>query len=627
MTTATPRYFRLRPYVFLVNGAARSALYDLHRRRIFPIPASAGYVLDRCAEGTVYDMLRTIDDPDDRAIAREYLDNLEEMDFGRYHDDVSTLVPFNHAISEYEWKRLQFLSIDLRTDHADGAVAPDWSELLRVARQDYSCRQLTAFVSGDLARESYEMAVMEAAAALRFHHIEVVFPETTVSAQWEAMAKRLGLRIALNAKPDARNITYKRLQESRLNVRFSEAGSPTPISTRMLVCDHNAFRRLRNTSLHFNSLHINPRGQVFPWALEEHHFIGDVTDGPSLGRLMASAELRRVWSFNKDSVEQCRQCEFRYACPHSYTFRQNAEAVGSAPVNCGYDPLAGEWRNGGNEGLFEKAPDAQRVEQKSRYFDIISHVRNPMPEGYIRLLDVIVERAAEVLGVPRPAGRLRYLFYPSMSELQCETSLRDGVHVSGLTEHDGNGDLEKVTIRTAFPGHAHEVLHALLLAVNPEPRFFVSEACATVLGACWGTEEDIWQASAALSLEGDISVTTADGKAVDVEHCLLYDDKGLMIGPLRQQQSVHAMARHLIGTQGVSPYLHSWFNTANATSLPRYFYELGGSFFLWLIETRGKELFLDFYRSKQTLRHFEGYYGSDIATLTHQWMTFLSETD
>ena len=96
---------------------------------------------------------------------------------------------------------------------------------------------------------------------------------------------------------------------------------------------------------------------------------------------------------------------------------------------------------------------------------------------------------------------------------------------------------------------------------------------------------------------------------------------------MRRQQSVHATARHLRRALGVTPYIHSWFHAADETGLPRYFYELGGSFFLWLIETSGKEKFLDFYRSKQTLRHLEGYYGSDIAALTREWVRFLDETN
>ena len=63
------------------------------------------------------------------------------------------------------------------------------------------------------------------------------------------------------------------------------------------------------------------------------------------------------------------------------------------------------------------------------------------------------------------------------------------------------------------------------------------------------------------------------------------------------------------------------------TDVDRHFYELGGSFFLWLIETRGTELFLEFYRSKQTLRHLEGYYGADIATLAGEWIAFLTPTN
>jgi radical SAM protein with 4Fe4S-binding SPASM domain len=622
MTNISRSYFRLRPYVFLVKGVSRSALYDLHRRRIYPIPASAAYVIERCADGTVDEMLQSIDDAGDRDIARQYLEQLGQMDFGRYHDDVRTLVPYNDNMPDHILWRVTILSIDLRGE-SEPAEHPDWNGILQAARRDHGTRQLTVFVRGDAESEPGETALVEATAALRFHHIEVVFPSDAVGAAWEDLATRLGLRIALQAKSDSSNPTYRRLQQARLKVRFCPpAVVPAAISTRSLVCDHASFRRLRHASVHCNSLHIDARGNVFPWALEKHHLVGRVSDAASFGRLMRSDELRRAWTFTKDQVERCRDCEYRYGCPQSYTFRSEEGRVGSAPINCGYDPQTGQWSNAVGAGLFETLAAEERVEQTSRYFTAVSHARNPLPGAYVELLDEIVERAAGILGIEPPSSRIRYYFYPTPEELQEEIEARDGIHVSGLTEYSAGGG--ETIIRTGYPGHAHEVVHALLFNVNPEPAFFVSEACATILGACWGTRQDLFDAPALL-LEGEVRVTGADGEDFDLERCLLYDDKGLFIGPLRREQSsVHATARHFIAVQGVKPFLHSWFHAVDEGGLPRHFYELGGSFFLWLIETRGTERFLEFYRSKQTLRHLEGYYAADVATLAGQWIDFLT---
>ncbi|HYC89703.1 MAG TPA: hypothetical protein VEO54_10870 [Thermoanaerobaculia bacterium] len=624
MTTLSRSYFRLRPYVFLVKGASRGALYDLHRRRIYPIPASAAWVLDRCAEGTVDEMLESIADAGDRAMARQYLEQFGEMDFGRYHDDVRTHVPYRHEMPEHFLGRVTTLSIDLRGDENVRAGHPDWNGIVRSARRDHGCRQLTLFIDDDPASEAYAMPLVEAAAALRFHHVEIVFPGDAVSATWEATAARLGLRIALQTRPSSANATYRRLQEARLKVRFSASVEPAPISPRVLTCDHGSFRRLRNVSVHANSLHVDGQGNVFPWALEKHHLIGRVTDAASFDRLMRGPELRSAWTFTKDAVEQCRDCEFRYACPQSYSFRRDPERVGSAPANCGYDPATGEWSNDTGESLFDAMPVEDRVERSGRYFDTVSHASNPLPESYVQLLDEIVDRTVSVLGIEPPSARIRYFFYPSPADLHREISERDGIHVSGLTEYNAGG--AETIIRTGYPGHAHEVVHALLFGINPEPAFFVSEACATIFGACWGTRQDLLD-DPALLLEGDVRVTTADGEDVDVGHSLIYDGKGLFIGPLRREQSVHATARHFLAAQGVKPFLHSWFHAVDETGLPRHFYELGGSFFLWLIETRGTELFLEFYRSKQSLRHLEGYYGVDIATLAGEWIAFLTPTN
>lgn len=609
-------YFRLRPYVALVKGAARCALYDLHNRRIFPIPQAAGYVLECCERSTIGEVLAGINDPADRATAQEYLDELDRREFGRFHEDTSTLLPFNAALPEYKLSQLHWLSIDLRGEHGPGD--PDWVGLISRARSVHGCRQLTVFLGGEATGERFEVPVLEFASGLRFHQIELVFPGTSVSESWEALAVSHSFRIALTAKADYRNATFQRLNGSGIMTRFVQPDTQAAITERSFVCDHEAFRRLRNSSVHCNSLHINPAGQVFPWVLEEHHLIGVATDGDALSRLMRSAELRQAWTFSKDLVEQCRDCEFRYACPHSYTFREYPERVGSRPAKCDYDPYAARWRQSKTD-LFNESNCDDIDRSSTAYFEISAFKRKPLPPGYDALLDNMVLCAAECFGLPLPNKRIRYLYYPGMPELQQDVRLRYGGHVSGLTELEGGPN--SVVIRTAYPGHVHEVLHALLLAVNPDPVFFVSEACATLLGTCWGTDKDL--AEEATLSQQEVRVVGKDGEDVAIDHCLIFDDKGLLYGPLRRNKSIHDIARVLVQDNAFTPRVHSWFEATNESSLPGCFYQLGGSFFLWLIESHGKRRFLDFYQSKQTARHLEEYYRSTIDSLEGGWLAFL----
>ena len=65
-------------------------------------------------------------------------------------------------------------------------------------------------------------------------------------------------------------------------------------------------------------------------------------------------KFREVWSVNKDLVNECNVCEFRYICIDCRAFLSNPSDAFSKPLKCGYDPYTGKWsdwtRNKINQG-------------------------------------------------------------------------------------------------------------------------------------------------------------------------------------------------------------------------------------------------------------------------------------
>ena len=50
---------------------------------------------------------------------------------------------------------------------------------------------------------------------------------------------------------------------------------------------------------------------------------------------------RRLWNVQRDQVDVCRDCEYRYICTDCRAFVSDPLAK---PAKCNYDPYAGEWR-------------------------------------------------------------------------------------------------------------------------------------------------------------------------------------------------------------------------------------------------------------------------------------------
>jgi SPASM domain peptide maturase of grasp-with-spasm system len=82
---------------------------------------------------------------------------------------------------------------------------------------------------------------------------------------------------------------------------------------------------------------------------------GEIRNCPSMPRAFGSARRRRldavlddpeftaVWTVNKDLIDVCRQCEFRYICSDCRAYVEDPVDANSKPLKCGYDPTTGEW--------------------------------------------------------------------------------------------------------------------------------------------------------------------------------------------------------------------------------------------------------------------------------------------
>ncbi|MBW7675410.1 grasp-with-spasm system SPASM domain peptide maturase [Chryseobacterium chendengshani] len=68
----------------------------------------------------------------------------------------------------------------------------------------------------------------------------------------------------------------------------------------------------------------------------------------TLQNALNHTEFKKYWNLTKDSIDICKDCEFRYICTdcRAYTEQTNINNEGldiSKPLKCGYDPYTGAW--------------------------------------------------------------------------------------------------------------------------------------------------------------------------------------------------------------------------------------------------------------------------------------------
>lgn len=88
---------------------------------------------------------------------------------------------------------------------------------------------------------------------------------------------------------------------------------------------------------------ITPSGDVIPCTFARNHVVGNIIQQP-LGEIVEGESIRCLWATTLDSVEVCRDCEYRYACKDC---RPLAEASSgnlfAKNPRCLYNPYEGVW--------------------------------------------------------------------------------------------------------------------------------------------------------------------------------------------------------------------------------------------------------------------------------------------
>jgi len=73
---------------------------------------------------------------------------------------------------------------------------------------------------------------------------------------------------------------------------------------------------------------------------------GDIKKN-TIHEVLEKKVLQKLWTINKDEIEICKDCEYRYCCTDCRVFTDN-DNIYSRPSKCNYNPYLGLWK--GEEG-------------------------------------------------------------------------------------------------------------------------------------------------------------------------------------------------------------------------------------------------------------------------------------
>jgi len=71
----------------------------------------------------------------------------------------------------------------------------------------------------------------------------------------------------------------------------------------------------------------------------------------TINDVLEKKEVQKLWTINKDEIEICKDCEYRYCCTDCRVFTDHKDNNYSRPSKCNYNPYLGLWK--GEEGYID----------------------------------------------------------------------------------------------------------------------------------------------------------------------------------------------------------------------------------------------------------------------------------
>lgn len=331
------RPFTLFACCIPVHGARRSTVCDLQRQTYRLIPNGLYEILTEHRGRTIAEIKAAYGHEYDREIDG-YFDFLLEHELGFFTDEPERFPPLD---LEYQTpSRITNAVLDL-----DAASGHDLAPIFRQL-DDLGCQavELRCFapLPLDLLRD-----LLAPTRSGRLRAIDLLLaytPELESPAFAELVAAEQRLNsITVHSSPEARETTLGRAVAVTWVVQA--IGSPAccgAVHPRYFTTSLETFSEARqfNSCLH-RKIAVDARGEIRNCPSLARSY-GNVR-ATSLHGALAQRDLAALWAINKDQIEVCKDCEFRYVCIDCRAYVTDAQDLYSKPAKCGYDPYTAEW--------------------------------------------------------------------------------------------------------------------------------------------------------------------------------------------------------------------------------------------------------------------------------------------
>lgn len=341
------RYFTLFACCIPIKGTNRSLICDIQRQEFFFINNEVYDLLMQFEQTPYKEIIENIS-IEDKPHIESLVTYFVEQEIGFFCDDISA---FPKISMQYESPLVIsncIIDFDKSSNHNIAEISKQLCEL--------GCRDLQ-FRFHSVFKVDEINHILKETNIDRVQSIEILLPYyKSIETELTPLTKKHVIisSIIIFDAPKDENLYEQGTSITFTTKKIDLCKSCGAISKKHFTLHLETFQE----AFHHNSclnqkISIDVNGEIKNCPSMEKSF-GNISS-TSLKEIALSDEFRKLWNINKDQINTCKDCEFRYVCSDCRAFLEVPEDIFSKPLKCGYDPYTNEWEEWSSNPLKEQA--------------------------------------------------------------------------------------------------------------------------------------------------------------------------------------------------------------------------------------------------------------------------------
>jgi len=331
-------YFKLFSCCIPVKGASISIICDIQRSEFHYIPNEMYEILSK--DAIKIDELKANYSKKDQKTLQEYLDFFVEKEYGLITKTPESFPQINPIYISPERINNAIVDISTQSDH-------DFDKIIN-SLETLGCNFLELRFFSENKIENISNLYLSKLINSRLRSVTVYIKdscETTRDNIYDSIISKYPIvdKVIVHSShvsKTEKEIKYRKITYTKTIINSEKKCGI--INKKFFTINYSTFfESLKYNSCLNKKLSIDSNGFIknCPSLAKDfgHHKEKNIV------HVATSNEFRELWDLSKNSIDTCKDCQFRYICTDCRAYIEKPNNIYSKPLKCGYDPYTNKW--------------------------------------------------------------------------------------------------------------------------------------------------------------------------------------------------------------------------------------------------------------------------------------------